>query len=198
MLRITTGTAKNKRLTVPEIDNFRAVQEIAKGAIFAILEDRVLDANVLDLFAGSGNLGLEALSRGAKSCDFVDENPQAIAVLQQNIKQCGFTTPQLPGDPADGIEYQAVVIRKNALKFVENSYSDGKIYDIIFLDPFYDDTAQTHLFKFLPHIVSKTGVLIYLYGETLKLDKLLDGTKLEVVTTRRFGRSYFSVLSPKA
>jgi 16S rRNA (guanine966-N2)-methyltransferase len=196
VLRITTGTAKNKRLLTPEIENFRAVQEIAKGAIFAILENRVAGAKVLDLFAGSGNLGLEALSRGAKHCDFVDEHPKSARVIQENIKQCGFSTAE-PGSPLDDVS-QAAVTRKNALKFVENSYSKGKTYDIVFLDPFYEDTAQIHLFKFLPRVVSKTGVIIYLYGENVKLDKLVDGTNLEVVTTRRFGRSYFSVLSPKA
>ena len=85
MLRITSGTAKNKKIRVPKIQEFQAVQEVAKLAIFSMLGEKVVDATCLDLFAGSGNMGIEALSRGAKWCDFVDKNRKSTDVIKENL-----------------------------------------------------------------------------------------------------------------
>jgi len=81
-IRIITGTAKNRKLKAPNIEDFRAVQEIAKSSLFSILGEKIKNAVCLDLFSGSGNLGIEALSRGAKRCDFVDENPKCASVIR--------------------------------------------------------------------------------------------------------------------
>lgn len=178
-LRISSGTAKNKRLKTPTIENFRAVQEVAKGAIFAILGQESLEnAQVLDLFAGSGNLGLEALSRGAEFCDFVDEHPESIQAINDNLFNCGFLE-------------KATTHRKEAAKFAANTENK---YDIIFLDPFYKDVNHIFLFKQLQEILKHKGKVVYLYGPEADLEKLIKDTDLTVVTTRRFGGSFFSVL----
>ena len=181
MLRITTGKAKNKRLKAPNIPNFRAVQEVAKSSIFSILEDKVINAECLDLFAGSGNLGLEALSRGALTCTFVDEHPEAIEVIQQNAANLGFS---------DLCEFH----RKDVVKFAANI--DQK-YDLIFVDPFYNDTSHKFLVKNLAEIIKNDGRIIFLYGSELKLDTIIKDTNLVVLTTRRFGKSHFSVLGER-
>jgi len=178
MLRVTTGKAKNKKLNIPNIEGYRGVQEVAKQAIFGILGDTIENKYCLDLFAGSGNIGIEALSRGAAKCDFVDEHPQAVRVIEENIKNCRF-------------EEQTQVTRSNAVKFAANT---GNIYDIIFLDPFYEDTNHVFLMKNLEDILTPEGKIVFFHGEQLDINRVIKDTKLKVVDTRKFGKSYFTIL----
>jgi 16S rRNA (guanine966-N2)-methyltransferase len=181
-IRITSGTAKNKRLKAPAMAEFRAVQEVAKQAVFSILGDKVVGAQCADLFAGSGNMGLEALSRGAAWCDFVESDYEATEILDKNIQNCGF------GD-------QSEVYRREAGKFAANI---EKKYDLVFMDPFYHDTAHKHLMKMLNEIINPDGQVVILYGDQLNLDTIIVDTDFEVVTTRKFGASRFSILQLKA
>ena len=178
-LRITTGIAKNKRIKAPAIEGFRAVQEVAKSSVFSILGDKVLGAFCLDLFSGSGNMGLEALSRGAEWCDFVDSNYFSCEVIRENIVNCGF------------IE-KAEVIRKEAAKYVVNT---EKTYDIILLDPFYNDINHKFLVSNVENILNKDGVIIFFHGENLNLTTLIEGTGLNIKEERKFGKSFFTILS---
>lgn len=178
-LRITTGTAKNKRLKTQNIEGFRAVQEVAKSSVFSILGDKVLGAFCLDLFSGSGNMGLEALSRGAEWCDFVDSNYFSCEVIRENIVNCGFFE-------------KSEVIRKEAAKYVVNT---EKTYDLIFLDPFYDDVNHKFLVSNLENILNKDGVIIFFHGENLDLKTLIEGTGLNIMEERKFGKSFFTILS---
>ena len=177
-IRITTGIVKNKRLKAPEIEGFRAVQEVAKSSVFSILGEKVLGAVCLDLFSGSGNMGLEALSRGAGWCDFVDENYLAVESVKENIANCGFTE-------------KSEVERRESAKFVVNA---PRTYDIIFLDPFYEDTSQKYLVSNLEHILNKDGAVIFFHGEKLDLEKLIEGNNLKIVDERKFGKSFFTIL----
>ena len=179
MLRITTGIAKNKKLNTPNIEGYRGVQEIAKQAVFSILGDDIQNKVCLDLFAGSGNVGLEALSRGAATCDFVDEHPIAIHTIEENALKCGFD------------ESQVQIIRNHAVKFVGNTTNK---YDIIFLDPFYEDTNHIFLMKNLEEILNSDGTIIFFHGEQLDINKVIKDTELKVVDTRRFGKSYVTIL----
>ena len=178
-IRVTTGSAKNKRLKTPAIEGFRAVQEVAKSSVFSILGEKVAGTMCLDLFAGSGNMGLEALSRGAEWCDFVDSNYLSCEVIKENIVNCGF------------IE-KAEVIRNEAAKYVVNT---EKTYDIILLDPFYDDTKHKFLVSNLENILKKDGVIIFFHGDNLDLTTLIEGTGLNKMEERKFGKSFFTILS---
>jgi len=178
-IRITTGTAKNRRLTAPNIEGFRAVQEVAKSSLFSILGDKVQGATCLDLYAGSGNLGIEALSRGAEWCDFVDENYESIGAIKENLGKCGFAE-------------KAQVSRKDAVKFVVSS---SRNYDIIFIDPFYQKTTHKHLILNLEKILNKTGVIVFFHGDNLNLQDLILDTALKIVDERKFGKSFFTLLT---
>lgn len=178
MIRIITGTAKNKRLITPKIKNFHAVQEIVKGAVFSIIANKVSGAVCLDLFAGSGNLGLEALSRGAQWCDFVDENKEAKNTILQNIKSCGFST-------------NSKFHFKDAVKYVANT---DKKYDLVFVDPFYDQTSHVFLMENLEEIIKKDGLIIFFHGDNLKVEDIIKKTDLKVFDERKFGQSIFSIL----
>ena len=178
-LRVSSGTVKNKKLKIPEIEDFRAVQEIAKSAVFSILGDRVDGAVCLDIFAGSGNMGIEALSRGAKWCDFVDNNGTSVEVIKENIINCGFLE-------------KSEVFRKDSVKYISKT---EKKYDIIFADPFYKDTAQKHLISNIKNILSGGGLVIFFHGDNLNLQEMVKGTDLSIVDERKFGNSFFTILS---
>ncbi len=182
-LRISSGTVKNKKLKTPEIPNFRPVQEIAKQAVFAILADKINGARCLDMFAGSGNMGIEALSRGAEWCDFVDSNYQSTKTIEENLFDTGFSD-------------QAEVFLRDAVKYVQQIHLNepDKTYNVVFLDPFYDDIAQVHLLKQVPTILKKDGVVIIFYGKQLNIEDTVKESSLKIQTSRRFGASYFSVL----
>ncbi|MBF0381881.1 MAG: 16S rRNA (guanine(966)-N(2))-methyltransferase RsmD [Magnetococcales bacterium] len=110
MVKISAGSCKGRALVTGKDQRIRPTTGRVKEALFSMLAPRIPQANVLDLFSGSGSLGLEALSRGAKTACFVDNHRESIALIEENIKRCGFSS-------------QATVIRGSALQ--------GKIYDII-------------------------------------------------------------------
>ncbi len=183
-LRISSGTVKNKKLKVPEIEYFRPVQEVAKQAVFAILGEKTVDAKCLDLFAGSGNMGIEALSRGAAWCDFIDNDNKAIRTIEQNLFDCGFTE-------------QGEVIYRDSLKYIQSisEHDTSKKYDVIFIDPFYEDTAQKHLLKIVPLVMNENANVVIFYGTQLNIEDIVKDTILTIETSRRFGSSHFSILS---
>ncbi len=176
-LRITSGIVKNKKLKAPKIEGYRAVQDKAKLAVFSILSDSIINAKCLDLYAGSGNMGLEALSRQAAWCDFVDQSYDAIGAIRQNISECKF-------------EDKSTTHHMDAIKYAANT---GEKYDIIFCDPFYKDTAHVFLLKNVSDILNENGVLIFFHGG-LDFTKLLKDNILKIVDERRFGKSFVTFL----
>jgi 16S rRNA (guanine966-N2)-methyltransferase len=97
-MRIIAGIAKGRRLVGPKGDATRPMTDRMKEALFSTLAGRVVDARVVDLYAGSGSLGLEALSRGAASCVFVEKDRRALAVLTRNIEAVGLGGEIVAGD----------------------------------------------------------------------------------------------------
>lgn len=125
MLRIITGELKGRKLHTVPGKNTRPTSDRLRESIFSILSHRVSKSVVLDLFSGTGALGIEALSRGAKFCTFVDYNKQAIKVIENNVHLCS-------------LENKASVIRWDIGKNLNFLKSTRKLYDLIFLDPPYD------------------------------------------------------------
>jgi 16S rRNA (guanine966-N2)-methyltransferase len=118
-MRIIAGKAGRIAIKVPSAVA-RPTTDFVRQAVFSILQDRVENAKVLDLFAGSGALGLEALSRGASSCTFVDDNRQAIATVTANLGKAHLT-----GGHA---------VKSDVAAFLKRDISH---YDLIFADPPY-------------------------------------------------------------
>lgn len=179
MVRIITGSAKNIKLKTPDDPQFSAVQEVAKGSLFSIIGEDIKNAQCLDLFSGSGNLGLEALSRGATHCDFVEENKKTTRLIQENINKCGF-------------EETSEIYPKNAVKFAANT---EKAYDIIFLDPFYEDTHHIFLMENLEEILNPDGLIAFFHGDRLDINNTIKNTKLKISDQRKFGKSYLTILT---
>ncbi len=90
-MRVISGTCKGRRLFAVKGLDLRPTSDRVKEAIFDILQDRCRDQRVLDLFAGTGALGVEALSRGARGAVFIEKNPRSLATLRKNITLCGLS-----------------------------------------------------------------------------------------------------------
>jgi 16S rRNA (guanine966-N2)-methyltransferase len=129
-MRIIAGAFGGRRLRAPRGRGVRPSGERLREAWFSILGPRLEGATVLDLFAGSGALGLEALSRGAEHADFVERRPSALAALRANIT-------------ALGVAGRTAVHKRDALQFA--SALPPKSYDVVFADPPYATDAAHEL-----------------------------------------------------
>lgn len=144
MMRVITGSARGRRLeTLPGEDVTRPTTESVKEALFSMIQFEIEDKKVLDLFAGSGQLGIEALSRGARHCTFVENNRQAIKLVESNAKHCKLE------NSADFIlsDAKSFLLRKNN-------------FDIAFLDPPYENGIIEECFPLLIANMSNDGIIV--------------------------------------
>lgn len=123
MMRIITGTARGTKLETPEGMATRPTSERAKEAIFSSLQFEIRGKRVLDLFAGSGQMGLEALSRGAECAVFCDMSQAAITAVKRNAAKTH-------------LEDRCRIIRGDSLAFLDSA-AGGDVFDIVFIDPPY-------------------------------------------------------------
>lgn len=125
-MRIIAGTAKGKHLKSPKGVSLRPTSDLVRGAVFSILESLATDwSSVLDLYAGTGSLGIEALSRGAQRADFVEHNPRCCAIIKENLENAGLAS--------QAHVYCSRVTK--ALSFLKERYS------IILMGPPYADLS---------------------------------------------------------
>lgn len=123
-MRIIAGRAKGKKILPPEDMVTRPTLDRVKENIFNIIQNRVVDAVVIDVFAGTGSLGLESVSRGAKECYLVDRYPVTFKRLQQNVKSLKF-------------ENECVCLNMDSYNALKNFAKKKKVFDLIFIDPPY-------------------------------------------------------------
>ena len=143
-MRVITGSAKGRRLkTLPGLE-VRPTIEGVKEAIFSIVQFEVEDAVVLDMFAGSGQLGIEALSRGAKKVCFVDNSAESIRIIRDNLKHTG-------------LEANAVVSNMANNAFLR---STKEKFDIAILDPPYNHKLIQKTMPQLVEKMSEYGIII--------------------------------------
>ena len=126
-MRVISGLARGRKLKEPQGLDTRPTTDKVKESLFNIIQFELEGRRVLDLFAGTGQLGLEALSRGAEHCTFVDQRREAAALVKENVKLCRF-------------EGQARVVQGESQAFLR---ACGEKFDVIFLDPPY----QTNLLE---------------------------------------------------
>jgi 16S rRNA (guanine966-N2)-methyltransferase len=146
-MRVIAGTYGGRTLTAPPGDATRPTSDRVREALFSILGARTLDARVLDLFAGSGALGLEALSRGARSATFVDGSTAAIRAVKAN---------------AAALSAPAEIHRQDALRFLKHASERGAQYDLVFLDPPYRHAERLAppLSEALPAVLAPGAVVV--------------------------------------
>lgn len=171
MMRVITGTARGRRLeTLSGEDVTRPTTESVKEALFSMIQFEIEGRKVLDLFAGSGQLGIEALSRGASHCTFVENNRQAVAVVKNNIARCK-------------LESKSYVFTGDAMSLLMRS----DCYDIAFLDPPYDSgIIQQCLVKLLP-MMSQDGIVVCETSAAQQLEDSVCGWYADRV--RKYGKT---------
>ena len=151
-MRIISGSAGGLTLQVPRSVT-RPTSDRVREALFSILGDRVRGARVLDLFAGSGALGLEALSRGAVAATFVEQDRRAVDVIRRNLAHCRLDPP--PGNRAGFIRLHATDVYQWLRRFGSNTTatSDPAMFDLVFADPPYTkrDHDRDHARDLLAH-----------------------------------------------
>ncbi|HKW69539.1 MAG TPA: 16S rRNA (guanine(966)-N(2))-methyltransferase RsmD [Candidatus Dormibacteraeota bacterium] len=174
-LRVAGGEARGRRLKAPK--NIRPTQGMVKQAIFNMVGPRIEGATVIDLFAGSGALGIEALSRGAAYVVFVDQEPRGLAILRQNLDALGF-------------KECGQVVRGDVVRWLETQPSVVASADFIFLDPPYDDVVLDRALKHLDRGVSRATVM----AEHSRRQNLPTLSRLQVDRERRYGDTVVTVL----
>ncbi|MBQ8381078.1 MAG: 16S rRNA (guanine(966)-N(2))-methyltransferase RsmD [Clostridia bacterium] len=173
-MKIITGTAKGKTLKTLPTDATRPTSERIKEAMFSSIQFDIEGRRVLDLFAGSGQLGLEALSRGAEHCTFIDSSREAIDIVKANIDHTGFgkVSKTLVSDAAN-------YVRK----------ASGKsLFDLVFIDPPYaDNKCSEMLSKLIRAGVLANGALIVVESGEENIDP---GAfpELEVTKSKSYGK----------
>jgi 16S rRNA (guanine(966)-N(2))-methyltransferase RsmD len=135
-VRVTGGALKGRKLHPLRGMTIRPTSDYLKESIFSILTGRIEDATVLDLFAGTGSLGIEALSRGAATAVFVDSAPQAIKTLIRNVQ-------------AFSLEERSTILKRNVLRGLSFLGSIGYLFDLIFIDPPYDKNCAEKTLQLL-------------------------------------------------
>jgi 16S rRNA (guanine(966)-N(2))-methyltransferase RsmD len=140
-MRVITGSARGVTLVTLEGDAVRPTTGKTKEAIFSAIQFDIEGRRVLDLFAGSGQLGIEALSRGAEKATFIDASAESIDIVKKNVKKCGF-------------EKQSVIYKSDYASFLRGT---KETFDIVFLDPPYNA-------DYIGDVISKTADILSEYG----------------------------------
>ena len=158
-MRVITGSARGRKLKTLEGDSVRPTTDKVKESIFNIIQFDIEGRRILDMFCGCGQLGIEALSRGAASAVFVDISRASIAVTEENLTTTGFRNV-------------SKTVLANSLEYLDRT---SEIFDIAFLDPPYhagimDDAIE----RVAPHM-AEGGIIVCETGERELLPEELDG-----------------------
>lgn len=169
-MRVITGNARGKRLVTPQGRDVRPTSEKVKEAIFSAIQFDIEGRRILDLFAGSGQLGIEALSRGAQSATFVDSGAASIKAIKQNLENTGFN---------------------DCSKVYTSDYSSfaamcRDTFDIAFLDPPYNEGLLVPAIKSVLPLMSDFGTIVCEYPPEVEIPENIGG--FEIYRTYRYGK----------
>ncbi len=180
-MRIITGRARGLQLTTPKNWDVRPTADRVKESLFSIIGSRIIDAQVLDLFAGTGNLGLESWSRGAAAITFIDESKESLRLVQANITKCRA-------------EKECTVIKGNAVNVIERLAQQGKVFDFAFCDPPYNKGWVEKIINAMTkHSVLRQGG--YLIVERAVHDNVENlPACFELVRTEKYGETIIDFL----
>ena len=176
-MRIIAGSHKGHRIAAPRGEHTRPTGDRVREALFNLLGP-VVDAAVLDLFAGSGALGLEALSRGARRCVFVESDRAACRVIRANLEKLELTG--------------ALVLCRDAPGVAREEGNAARRYDLVLCDPPYDgwEALEPRLAAVLPGVLADDGILV------VETDSRLEPVlPLDLVTSRRYGSARLTLFT---
>lgn len=175
-MRVITGRAKGRKLMSVPGDSTRPITDRAKSALFSILSDWIEGTRVLDLFGGTGAVGIECLSRGAAYVHFLDNNRKAVETITANLKHCGFST-------------EATVERNDSFVFLERY--QGEPFDFIFVaPPQYQDLWRKalQLIDARPQLTAEYAtVVVQIHPVEDKPDNPVQLQRLQEYDRRKYG-----------
>jgi 16S rRNA (guanine(966)-N(2))-methyltransferase RsmD len=188
MMRIIGGTAKGRRLASFKGMSIRPTTDKVREAIFNILhhqeDNRFSFKNVLDLFAGTGAMGIEALSKGAETVTFVDNDPKAVKIIKRNLDSCGFAE-------------RAVIIAKDVQSALKLLSKKGEKFNLIIIDPPYNSsltgTALNHIDD--NGFLNTDGIIVAESSKRIIWDGELKG--IELFDRRKYGDTVVSFYKNK-
>ncbi len=178
-MRVLTGQLKGKKLNIPRRFDIRPTTARVKKSVFDMLFPQLPGARVLDLFSGSGNLGIEALSCGAEHCVFVEKNPAATKTIHRNLRDCGYVE-------------RSRILNFDFRKALSMLSSAEPKFDIVFADPpyeIYNSTPQGKIASDIADMVEKNGVIVIEHpsGGEIKVEGF-------IVKVKKYGGTSVSVL----
>ncbi len=175
-MRVISGLYKGRNLKGFDIDGTRPTMDRVKESVFSSIQNYLDESVVLDLFSGSGNLGIEALSNGASICYFVDKNKIAINTIKENIDMLKIDNYKLINS-----DY------KDAL----NSFVNKTKFDLIFLDPPYKLNCIDEIVKFVINndLLNESGLIICEFDSEIKKEY----EELKVIKDKKYGSKYIVI-----
>lgn len=183
-MRVISGTARGTNLETLEGNNTRPTLDRVKEALFNIIQCDIVDANVLDLFSGSGALGIESLSRGAKTCIMCDKSYEAIQIINKNVKKTH-------------LEGKAKVIKNDYKKTLE--LLQGQKFDVIFIDPPYALDIAVSSIKYIIefNLLADNGIIVLETDNEKRELENLNKLNVNVYDLRKYGRVSLIFLNRK-
>lgn len=183
-MRVISGFLKGRTIKGFDLKGTRPTMDRIKESIFGMIQSSVSNATTLDLFAGTGNLGIEAISNGAKLCYFVDKNPLAVKTIKDNCE-----TFQI----SDKCEILLSDYKK-ALDYFENTEVK---FDIIFIDPPYKETILISVLKMIvdKNILNNNALIIVEMEENSIKEAKIQG--LNLIKRKKYGSKYVNLYEKK-
>ena len=181
-MKVISGFLKGRNVEGFNLSGTRPTMDRVKESLFATIQMYIPNSVVLDLFAGSGNLGIEAISNGANEVYFNDYNKEAIKVLNKNLSNFNVTS-------------KSVVLNKDYNKALEDLKSNNIKFDVIFLDPPYKDEILNEVVSTIIKydLLSKDAIIVCeVSNDYIKSFDLLDRVK-----TKKYGDKYIVILQKK-
>lgn len=176
-MRVVAGSAKGRQLKGPKGPGTRPIMDRVKTALFDILAPRIRDTRFLDLFAGTGSIGIEALSRGASAATFVELGPEALKLVRENLVITRLAA-------------HAEVLRADAFAFLESAHAAGRRYDIVYVaPPQYQGMAARAVARLDTAPLTEPGDLVIVQIHPRERGDLdaLPLRRLQVYDERRYG-----------
>ena len=177
-MRIIAGKHKSRLIHSPKGVNLRPTSDRVKESLFGILGGFIIGKYALDLFSGTGNLGIEALSRGARSCVFVDNNPRCVTAIKKNLDSLG-------------IKNNTEVALKDVFKYLNEANAKGVKFDLIFLDPPYYGTLVKKSLILLDDYIYQTGLISHPLKLIEGFNKIITIDYFCCCNNNMFSRIYF-------
>ncbi len=191
-MRIIAGKLKGRLLRIPKGLQVRPTKDVVKEALFNVLGQRIRGACFLELFAGSGSVGIEALSREAGSVIFVENNRLCVRSIEDNLRRLGisYASGLKSRDAQAGVQVGLLSI--DAQQAIKILWQNGKKFDLIFLDPpYHRDELKNCLIKLYQYdILKPRSLVIAEHNQSQGLPEALGG--LRRVLSKRYGKTLLS------